>query len=217
MSILEKQWLSGNMIRLVVEKPRGYEYHIGQAVELAIDKPEYQNNFAPFTLTSLPDSSYLEFIIKVYPANHGLTLAMAKLSTKTKLLVSDAWDSYRYDGPGTFIAGGSGITPFIPMLRDLHHKGRLDRHLLINANKTSGDIVLQSELEGMLNGRFINILSQENNPLHDHGTIDLEYLTKTIGSPQQKFYLCGPPGFSEGIKDHLLLLGVREKNIQIGY
>ena len=215
--ILRKQWLSGNYIRLVVEKPYQYKYTIGQAIELTINKGEYRNKLAPFTITSLPENSFLEFIVKVYPSHKGLTLALSNCLDNETLLITDAWDSYHYEGKGTFIAGGSGITPFVPMIRNLKRKGNLSQHLLILANKTSNDIILKWELKNLLRDHFINVLSKEANTFFEYGRIDSEFLKKTIHNYDQKFYLCGPPNFSEDIRNNLLHLGAQSKDIQIGY
>lgn len=216
-TVVKKQWLNRNMIRLQLAKPPKYDYQIGQATELTIGTPEFADKYAPFTFTSLPETSYLEFMIKVYPSHKGLTLALSKINKSSILQITDAWDSYHYKGKGTFIAGGSGITPFIPMLLDLYRKGAMDGHTLLFANKTAQDIVMEPTFNRMLKDRFFNILSEDNSAEYDFGKIDYNYLEQTITAFKDQFYLCGPPGFSEDIKGYLLALGAEEKNIQIGY
>ncbi|WDR00201.1 hypothetical protein PSC71_05305 [Devosia sp. J2-20] len=39
--------------------------------------------------------------------------------------MGDAWGTIQYQEPGTFIAGGAGVTPFIAILRDLQAKDTL--------------------------------------------------------------------------------------------
>ncbi|MEO8414268.1 MAG: flavodoxin reductase, partial [Ginsengibacter sp.] len=74
----------------------------------------------PFTFTSLNENPYLEFTIKRYEDHHGITDKMHQLMPGDELIISDVWGAIEYKGPGYFIAGGAGITPFISILRQLH-------------------------------------------------------------------------------------------------
>lgn len=213
--IIEKQWLTNNVMQLVLNRPDNYQYKIGQGIELKIESTDLKKNAAPFTLTNLEDDNYLELIIKIYPDHDGFTNSLSKLHIGDSLLISEAWDSYNYKGEGVFIAGGSGITPFIPMIRNL--KSNLRNHKLIYANRSSDDIILKEELSDLLSLNFINILSQEKDSIYDFGMITKDYLKEKIQDFQQFFYLCGPNGFSEAIKLNLIALGADENKIQIGY
>lgn len=156
-------------------------------------------------------------MVKVYPEHKGLTLALSKQKIRDELIITDAWDSYEYKGIGTFIAGGSGITPFIPMIRNLRKNNEIANHKLIYANKNSNDIIIKEELESTLGANFINILSGENDTKNDFGRINGEYLKKRIVDFDQYFYVCGPDAFSGSIKKNLINLGAKEHKIQIGY
>lgn len=215
--IENKEWLSHNMIRFVLEKPCRFKSTIGQAIELSLKTKDFADKFAPFTLTSLPDDDYLELMIKIYPDHKGLTLALSKREVNDEVIITEAWDSYEYKGSGTFIAGGSGITPFIPMIRNLKRNNSIANNRLIYANRSSKDIIINEELKNTLGASFINILSGENNTAYDFGRLDKEYLKKQIVDFDQYFYLCGPDAFSKSVKNDLLSLGVNENKIQIGY
>ncbi len=215
--ITKKDWLSNNIIHFVLEKPTTYKTTIGQAIELTINSPGFRDKFAPFTLTSFPEDEYLEVIIKIYPEHKGLTLALSKQKPYDEIIITDAWDSYEYKDKGTFIAGGSGITPFIPMIRNLKRNNNLVNHRLIYANKRSKDIIIKEEFENTLGTNFINILSEERGTEYDFGRINGKYLKERIADFDQYFYLCGPHAFSESIKNCLISLGANENKIQIGY
>lgn len=215
--IVKKEWLSHNVIRFGLERPGGYEHSIGQAVEVELDIGGTIKKTAPFTLTNLPDSKYLELIIKIYPEKRGFTYAISKKKEGDVLCITDPWDSYQYHGKGTFIAAGSGITPFIPMLEQLKKDGDSNGHKLIYANKCEKDIILKDELEGLLGRHFYNILSEQSNTGYSLGRIDLEYLKVRIVDMEQYFYVCGPESFSDKIKAYLITLGVHQDKIQIGY
>ena len=58
--------------------------------------------------------------------------------------ITPAWDSFKYKKPSLFIAGGTGITPFIAIIRDLVNKNIDSNNIdLLWANKTHEDIFLK--------------------------------------------------------------------------
>lgn len=215
--ILEKKWLSHNVMSVILDKPKDYTFTIGQAIELTIVTEGLRVGSAPFTLTSLPNWPNLELMIKIYPEHQGVTWALSKHEVYDRVGITNAWDSYEYNGPGVFIAGGSGITPFIPMIRDLNIKKGLNNHKLIHANRNSKDVIMAKELKNALGGHYLNILSRERCPGHNFGRIDGNYLKQQIDDFDQNFYLCGPDAFSERIQGSLIRLGAKKEKIQIGY
>src|SRR6056297_1291666 len=103
--------------RLECERPDGYDFRPGQATDLALDREGWRDQTRPFTFTSQPEDPRLEFVIKTYPAHHGVTSEVATLIPGEKLLIGLPWGAIHDSGPGVFIAGGAGVTPFIPILR----------------------------------------------------------------------------------------------------
>ena len=148
--IIEKSWLTHDVICLRLERPLNYSFYAGQAIEVSLENPRFQGENAPFTLTALSSEKYLELILKVYAAHKGLTLEISKLMQGDKLIIGDAWDSYKNLGPGMFIAGGTGVTPCFALLRQLNFENRLANSKLLFANKTEKDILLFEELSQML-------------------------------------------------------------------
>lgn len=109
--------LNHNVILLKITKPWKFDFKIGQAVDFSIDKSGYELAVAPFTLANVPTDMHLEFVIKVYDNPKALTQGIAKLQPGDTIQLSSAWDSYFYKGKGTFIAAGTGITPFFANLQ----------------------------------------------------------------------------------------------------
>jgi hypothetical protein len=207
------EYITHDVIRLVTEKPAGYNFKPGQASDVAIDKEGWKEEKRPFTFTSLPTDDNLEFTIKVYPLHNGVTKELAVLKAGDGLLLGDVYGAIQYEGTGVFIAGGAGVTPFLSILKSLEGKNELKGNKLIFANKETGDIILKDKLQAMLGTDFINILSSEKTEQHSHGHIDKDYLQKEISNFDQKFYVCGPPKMMEQVEKHLNELGVKENHI----
>ncbi len=175
-----------------IEKPAGYTFNPGQATDVSVNKSGWLQEKRPFTFTCLNDENYLEFTIKGYPAHHGVTELLHSLNIGDELIIRDVWGAIEYKGPGYFIAGGAGITPFIAILRDLNNKGQLRDNKLIFANRSAADIIYREELSAMLGDNFINVLSRENNHAYEYGRIDDAFIKKHIANFGAHFYTCGP-------------------------
>jgi ferredoxin-NADP reductase len=211
--ILSIEAVTYNVKRFRFEKPAGYIFKPGQATDVSLNTPELKNEKRPFTFTSLNSADYLEFTIKIYSDHNGITNELGKLKPGAELIIRDVWGDIAYKGKGVFIAGGAGITPFISILRDLEQKHLAGENILIFANKTHEDIILEKELSHLLGKSFINILSAEKVPGYAHGLITEQFLKANIPANSNHFYLCGPPPMMGTIIKQLSNLGISESFI----
>jgi hypothetical protein len=211
--IISIENVTHNVKRFRFEKPQNYSFKPGQATDVSINTPALKNEKRPFTFTSLNSSDYLEFTIKIYTDHNGITNELGKLKPGAELIIRDVWGDIGYRGAGAFIAGGAGITPFISILRDLEQKGEIEGNLLIFANKSKGDIILENELKRLLGQSFINILSNEKAAGYAYGFITEEFLKVRIPPHLDNYYLCGPPPMMEAILKLLSGMGVSENQI----
>jgi len=202
-----------DVIRIVTEKPLDYKFTSGQATEIAINKKEWLKEKRPFTFTCLPENDYLEFNIKTYPEHKGVTNELLTLKKDDELILHEVFGAILYDKEGIFIAGGAGITPFISIFRNLLYNNKIGSNVLIFANKTKADIILESEFKEMLGEAFINILSDEKIDGYQHGMIDEDFLKANIADLNKQFYVCGPPPMMESLLKQLTNLGVAKNSI----
>lgn len=211
--ILAAEFVTHNVRRFTLEKPDGYRFEPGQATEISINKPDWKNERRPFTFTSLNEWEHLEFTIKIYSDRQGVTNELGKLQPGDELILHDVWGTIHYGGPGTFIAGGAGVTPFIAILRQLHNTGKLDSNQLIFSNRTEKDIILKEEFTAMLGDRFINTLTQEKTTQFDNHKIDAAYLQEVVKDFNQYFYICGPDAMVDELEQTLTGLGVPKDKV----
>ncbi|HJW17417.1 MAG TPA: hypothetical protein VJ499_09855 [Flavisolibacter sp.] len=188
------------------EKPQGYDFVPRQATEVSINKEGWKDEKRPFTFTSLPGDEYLEFTIKSYFDHPGVTNQLYQLNPGDELIVRDVWGAIEYKGPGYFIAGGAGITPFLSIFRQLSKEGTIEGNSLFFANKTGRDIILADELNTMLGKNVVHVLTQEANTKYLNGYIDEAFLQQHIEDFSKNFYLCGPPKMVEKMQDILTKL-----------
>jgi ferredoxin-NADP reductase len=207
--------ITHDVLRITIDKPPGYNFVPGQATEVAINKPNWKEERRPFTFTSLPGETHLEFTIKTYSARNGMTNELRQLKQNDELLLHDVWGAISYKGEGIFIAGGAGVTPFIAIFRDLRVKKQIGKNVLIFANKTRADIIDEEVFRKMLGDSFINILSDEKAEGYAHGMINEEFLRSNIKDFKQQFYVCGPPPMMDAILGQLKNLGVGDNAITV--
>lgn len=202
-----------NVVHIKTEKLQDILYFPGQAVDVSINKPDWEKKLRAFTFTSLPTDDYLEFFIKTYPEHNGVTEQIAKLKSGDTLLIGEAFGDIKYKEGGVFIAGGAGITPFIAIFKDLEKQNKLGNNKLIFANKTFNDIIELAFFNRLLGNNFINVLSEEKKEGYKHGYITTELIKSEIQNQNTYFYLCGPPPMMDAILKQLKELGINDSKI----
>src|ERR1039457_6785928 len=155
LQVLDTSYITHDVKRFVLEKPPDYTFIPGQSVNISINLPEWKNELRPFTFTNLPDEDYLEFMIKIYREHNGVTQKLESINKGDELILHDIFGAIRYEEPGVFISAGSGITPFLSIFRYLNKQNPVQENLLIYANKTSEDVIMEESLHTMLKDNFI--------------------------------------------------------------
>lgn len=219
--------------------PVGYHLSIYAKDE---EGKELRHTYTPLSLTTT--TGHVEILVKVYyptpefPKGGALTQILDKVKLGEEIIVSGPRGKHQYLGRGnfqfkedenktrhfkklTFLAGGSGITPFIFIMRHI----ALDKEdhtevTLVFSNKTQDDILLHDELlkyeaEGRI--KYVWTLTRENSKdlKAKHGRIDLQMIESFIPAPSEDHvvFYCGPKGFNVTAKNILELLGHQESHI----
>lgn len=206
-SIIDVTPVTHDVKRFRFQKPPGYTFVPGQATDVAVNKPGWDDQLRPFTFTALNDWDHLEFTIKIYDDHEGVTHQLGQLKAGDELIIHEPWGAIQYQGEGVFIAGGAGITPFIAIFRQLQKEGKVGNNKLIFSNKTQEDIILEDELRSILGPNFINTLTDEARPGYDHHLVDEVYLRDKVKDYSQHFYLCGPDPMVAALQQLIRKLG----------
>lgn len=215
--LLLREFVTHDVQRYILAKPHGYRFTPGQAIELAIDEPQWRDQGRPFTLTNRVDDRVLELMVKSYGGHDGVTQRLAQAQPGQKLRISEPFDSFNYEGPGWFIAAGAGITPFLAIIRDLADRGELEGQKLIYSNKTAEDIIQQRELEAAFGENAHFVCTRENSPFCTHsGHVDEGFIHEHVRDLSEEFYVCGPPAFTDQVKKTLADLGGNTKSMEFG-
>lgn len=207
--ILKIGFVANDVKSFVIEKPEGYVFNSGQATNLSINTLRFRDEKRPFTFTSTNNDLVIEFIVKKY---NGLTKNLHELNPGDEVIIREPFGTINYFGPGIFIAGGTGITPFLSIFRSLGEE-IVKSNKLFFFNKTHKDIICEEELREMFNENVIFSLTDEKRKGYLNKKINKSFLKKEITDFSGYFYICGSPGFVESIRKSLIELGADKNKI----
>jgi ferredoxin-NADP reductase len=213
--ILHIGFVTHDVKQFIVTRPDGFEYEPGQGVEIAVDQEGWREEGRPFTPTSAGAAPVLEFTIKGYPDHEGVTRKLHSLKPGAELLMSEAFGTITYRGPGTFVAGGAGVTPFLAILRQLGEDGEMADCRLLFSNKSPADVICEKELRHLMGERLHLTCTERSAPGYDHVRIDRAFLESKEVDLGRPFYLCGPPAFVEELREALEDMGVDPHGIVV--
>jgi ferredoxin-NADP reductase len=196
----------------------------GQYVNLFVDVDGVLTS-RPYSISSPPGQNTLELTVRDKPGGFVAPYLLNELQVGAELETTGPAGQFYHepliDGEDlVFLAGGSGITPFMSILRDAVQNNRpLNVHLLYGS-RTPDDVIFGEELAEMAATygrlRYTLVLS-EPPPGYEGltGFLTADLLQAQIGEVVGKtFYLCGPNLMYQFCLAALTQLGVPEYKIK---
>lgn len=213
-TLLMSEFVTHDVKRFVLARPDGFSFTPGQGVELVIDEPKWRDEEGrPFTPTCLVTDRVLEFTIKRYAEGGGVTDRLHRLQPGVPLLLSEPFGTIAYQGAGTFLAAGAGLTPFLAIFRQLARDKTLAGNSLIYSNKTPADVICEKELSFYFGKRCLLTCTRVSAQGYDDRRIDRRYLEEKITDLNQYFYVCGPDPFVEDVNAALAGMGAKTDSL----
>jgi len=177
-------------------------FRAGQYVNVFVDVDGVFTS-RPYSIASPPGAERLELTVRDKPGGFVAPFLLNQLQVGDELETTGPAGSFYHepliDGDDlVFLAGGSGITPFMSILRDtLRRDLPLKMHLLYGS-RTPGDVIFGDELAALAaehaNLRYAPVIS-EPPPGYAGlaGFLDADLIRRQIGDVAGKtFYICGP-------------------------
>ena len=210
------------------EKPAGFSFKPGQAVNLELIEPPAEANSARriFSLVSAPFEDELTIATRMRDGSafkHALRALPP--GSRIKLKGPQGFMTLHEDPSraGVFIAGGIGITPFMSMLRQATHDRLAHPLLLVYSNRRPEDTAFLTELQKLerqnSNFRLFATMTEmsKSSRRWDGETefVDSDLLIKAVGRLHAPvYYVVGPPGMVAAMKKALNGAGVRDENVK---
>lgn len=197
----------------------------GQYLNLFLDVDGVQTS-RPFSIASRPGEAYLELTVKDNPGGFAAPYLLNDLAVGDELESSGPAGSFYHepliDGRDlVLLAGGSGITPFMSILRSefARDEPSLRIHLLYGS-RTPDDVIYGDELARMAveHPQFgFSLVISEPPEGYDGltGFLDADLVGDLVGDVSERtFYICGPPLMHDFCLSYLEELGVPSRRIK---
>jgi ferredoxin/flavodoxin---NADP+ reductase len=233
-TITRLDWWNDKLLTFTTTRPPGYSFAAGQYARLGL-----QDGSMPiwraYSMTSAPDQDFLEFYGVIVPG--GLfTTRLKALKTGDTILVDK--QSFGFMTPDRFedgddlwmFATGTGIGPFISMLRDNYVWKKFRNLILVHGVRHADEFAYVDELTKLVQQApstgharllFVRSLTREQTAVQDplllNGRVTTllndGMLEKTVGLPitenSSRIMMCGNPEMIEDMRRILHQRGLK--------
>lgn len=233
-TITRLDWWNDKLLTFTTTRPQGYSFAAGQYARLGL-----QDDSGPiwraYSMTSAPDQDFLEFYGVIVPG--GLFTTRLKAAKAGDTILVDK-QSFGFMTPDRFGDGddlwmfstGTGIGPFISMLRDSYVWQKFRNLILVHGVRQADEFAYHDELTKLVQqppsdalARLLVVRSvtreqaASDDPLVLSGRITTllneGILEKTVGLPMSeassRIMMCGNPEMIEDMRRILHLRGLR--------
>jgi len=208
----------------VIEVAKRIAFAPGQYCMVSMPENKgFQEEWRPFTFVSIPEDEYIELTVKRMGA---FTTAMHNMHPGDKLRLKGPFgEQLNFDesvkDDVVFVAGGSGITPFMSAMRFAASRNMPNRIILLYSNKTIDDIIYKDELEALGQRENITVTHSLTKRIPAQwkgirGRLNKDAILNHVESPKKKLWdVCGPPPMVKSVREMLADVGVPEQRLRI--
>ncbi len=176
-----------------------------------------------YSLSSVPGARHPTITVKRVPGGRMSTWlhTQARLGDVLTLegVAGDFVVPDGHDRPRLFVAGGSGITPFLSMLGSLHARGSLRGTVLVNHARSARDVIGADRLASWVaEGLTLHTVRHDDpNRPRARGVDAVRALVEDLA--ERDVWVCGPEGlrtaYREGWTEHGLRGAFREERFGV--
>jgi predicted ferric reductase len=195
------------------DKP--FKYYPGQFLHLSLDEYDPTAAWPLSRCFSMQTSSDKQTIKITFAVKGGYTRRMAEELKKGKVVFlklpyGELFANEYTEQHCVFIAGGTGITPFLSLFTSAHFSKYLHPILYFGLRNEKYNLYTDALSDAVrLNGRLkVNIIYEDISE-----QLNIKEIFKESGT-QSVYYISGPPMMITTFRKYLLSNGVREINIK---
>lgn len=228
-ALRKREIVARDTLALVLDKPPGFAFRAGQAVDVSLIDPAEMDARGPrraFSIVSAPHEDHI--LLATRTRDSAFKRVLGAIPIGARVQVEGPFGSLTLQTnrsrPAIFVAGGIGITPFMSILRDATHKRLPQSITLLYSNRRPEDAAFLRELQQLERdhrGSFKLLATMTDPPgvgqeWHGRsGKINAEFIRSVIVKPSRPiFYVVGPPAMVAGIRQLLNGLGIDDDDIR---
>jgi len=217
---------STKTLRMIPENGYLPPFQAGQYVNLFVETQGVRSS-RPYSIASPPNQrAYYDLTVKAVADGFVSLYLLAEVKVGDRLSSTGPMGGFfhnplSHSNVVVYLAGGSGITPMMSMIREVTDRG-LERQMhLFYGSRNPDDIIYRDELErlaAMHQNLAVDFVISEPEDGYQGltGFIDGELLQERLGDLTKKtFFLCGPEAMYKFCRKELEGLDLRRKQIRV--
>jgi ferredoxin-NADP reductase len=225
--LLGREQVAHGTMSFHLDKPAGFHFKPGQAIDVVLHSAtaDAQSARHTFSIVSAPYEDELVFATRM--RDSAFKRALGALPVGASVAIEGPFGSLTLHNEraraAVFIAGGIGITPFMSILRQAAHDRLPQRLVLLYSNRRPEDAAFLSELQELerhnpnyLVVATMTLMSNATQPWTGaKGLIDAALVKRaTAELAKPVYYLAGPPGMVEAMRQTLNGAGLNDDDIR---
>jgi len=211
-------------IRLKLKEPEAIDFIAGQYIQLLC--PEHKGNseevYRAYSISSNPaEKNFIELIIRRVPEGICTTYCFDFLKVGDTVKINGPYGQFRLSGnetPMIFIAGASGMAPFISILNQMKNAGiKRDTTYFFGGNEEKdmffADLMGQFEKD-IAGFKYVSVIARPSEGWQGQKGLVTEAVQKSFKClSNHEGYLCGSPGMIDASIKVLSGLGMKDESI----
>jgi ferredoxin-NADP reductase len=173
----------------------------------------------PYSISSSPFEAMKGILeVSVQKAGFFSTYLLEEAKVGDTIIVGEPSGDFYYDNLRdsknvVAIAGGSGVTPFMSMIKSLNENSDDFNLTLIYGARTRKDLLVDYKDIKSDKVKLVVVLSEEEVEGYEHGFITKDLLEKYLPS-EYSVFMCGPDGMYKFVRGEFDKLGVNKYKIR---
>jgi len=220
-----RETAAAKTLRLVSENNDLPPFQAGQYVALFVEVDGIRTS-RPYSISSQPNQiAYYDITVKKVQEGRVSNFLLEQVNVGDRITVSGPQGNFYFnplmhDEHMVCIAGGSGITPFMSIIREIVDRGLPRSVTLFYGNRNADDIIFHEQLTAISNRfdriRYIPVIENASEDYQGQcGLITADLIREAAGAPENKtFFLCGPQGMYDFCLPQIKQLGVPRRKIR---
>lgn len=207
--------VASETVRLEIQVPEALSFEPGQYVRLQPPGADFHRSYS---MANVPGSDRLQFFIRLVPDGaFSQWLATAKAGDPLELSTPHGTFFLRdEERPRLFVAGGTGVAPFLSMLRSMAAKPSAQPTTVLIGARTAGHLFAIDELNSLreqLQGVNLQIAVEQEASEGCHQGYATDLIPALGLDPSTRVYLCGPPPMVEAGRRAAEAAGLKKSDV----
>jgi ferredoxin-NADP reductase len=201
-------------VQLRLDVPDRVDHLPGQHYVVRLTAPDGYRAQRSYSVASAPEDPQLELFVERLDDGEVSTFLADVVAPGDELEVRGpigGWFVWDGTGPALLVGGGSGVVPFLAMLRHARHHGRTDLLRIAVSSRTLVELPYSMEL--MDAGALIVLTREPHGDRAASRLMGAELMA--LREAGQTAYVCGSPSFAEAASRLLVDLGVPDHDIRV--